>query len=156
MDTLSGAAKTEFDAFAAAYAHTADAWYGFIWYSVKITRIELGRRVQMGFRTQAFPSGDRIRAEGDAAFGPRWKGRQVTLRDIALTRGFQRKGFFAALVEHLLVTVGAVQLEAVQPDWLKARLAASPRWVCQTAPEYADYNPCYVRFERGDGDFALF
>jgi hypothetical protein len=156
MDKLEGKIKGNFEAFTSKYASTPDEWCGFLYESVCVDRLELGRRFKMSFLTAPFPDLATMRAQGEAAFPARREVKQVTVRDIVLNKRARKKGYFAALVEYLLVNVGAVQLEAVQPDWLKARLEASPLWVRQTPAEYKHCNPCYVRFARGEGDFSLF
>jgi len=145
MDRLSGLAKQEFEYFRSLYEITPDDWHGFIW-DMENAYMELGLRQAMNFSTTSFPSTEEIRAKGPAAFGPRRKVNQVTIREIQLSDNLQRQGFFTALIEYLLTTVGAVQLEAVQPDWLKKRLEASPLWVRQSEAESKDFIPAYVRF----------
>lgn len=145
MNRLTGAAKLEFETFCKTYEAAPDEWFGFIW-NTDNASIELGRRQVMSYALTSFPSREAIREKGQAAFGRRVKVMQVTIRDIQLEADFQKQGFFTALIEYLLKTVGAVQLEAVQPDWLKKRLEASPLWIRQSGFETKDFIPAYVRF----------
>jgi hypothetical protein len=75
---------------------------------------------------------------------------QVTIRDIQIDPKHQRKGEFTALLEYLLVEkkIG-VQLEAVQPKWLKDRLTKSDLWFLQGRPfvtkEGELMTPCFAR-----------
>lgn len=81
--------------------------------------------------------------------------KQITIRSITLCKELQKKGLFTGLVEHFLSLDGieAVQIESVQPEWLKERLTKSNNWYKQGTSEN------YVRFKeegKGDTKFTLF
>lgn len=127
-----------------------------------IAYVELGRRMEFYLSHQPQPSERAIR---DAVAAGRTAEEiqammQATIRDIQINEACQRQGLFTALVFFLLERDGAVHLEAVQPPWLKRRLAASPLWVCQSIVEGKadpgdELNPCYARFEMNE-PFTLF
>jgi hypothetical protein len=134
-----------------------------------IAYVELGRRMEFYLSRQPQPSERALREAAAAgrtaneiqAMIPRkHKVMQATIRDIQIADAYQRQGLFTALVRFLLERDGAVHLEAVQPPWLKRRLAASPLWVCQSIGEGKadpgdEFNPCYARFEMNE-PFTLF
>ncbi len=78
--------------------------------------------------------------------------KQVTIRDIQLDEQLQKKGLFTHFVEYLLSleNIEAVQLECVQPEWLKKRLEKSDYWYKQGESEN------YVRFKEKNKKFSLF
>ena len=59
--------------------------------------------------------------------------KQVTIRDIKLDKHLQKQGLFTNFIEYLLSleNIEAVQLESVQPEWLKERLKKSNCWYKQ-------------------------
>lgn len=81
---------------------------------------------------------------------------QVTIRDITLDDALQRKGLLKTFVQWLLEEKAlAVQLESVQPEWMKRRCEASPYWIRQTPENTKDWNPSYVRLSTNT-PFTLF
>ncbi len=93
------------------YDQTAETWYG------RLLRTEDAKVYVECGRQQRFPVGQAMLF-------------QVTVRDITLDETLRKRGMFTRFVEHLLdlPNIEAVRLEAVQPDWLNARLDASPLW----------------------------
>ena len=80
---------------------------------------------------------------------------QITIRDIILDKHFQKKGLFTHFIKYLLSleNIEAVQLECVQPEWLKKRLKESIHWYKQGESEN------YVRFKEEEEEnekFSLF
>lgn len=76
---------------------------------------------------------------------------QITIRNVELPDHLQRHGFLSAFIQHLFDTnprVQAVCLEAVMNPSFKKYLDDSPRWICQTAPEYKKYNPNFAIFRQ--------
>jgi hypothetical protein len=92
--------------------------------------------------------------------GPRKKIAQVTIRDIKINKKYQKQKLFTNFIKWLLLEKKiAVQLESIQPDWLKEKLETSDLWVLQTPVEYKQYNPSYARFigiATNEKDFRLF
>lgn len=92
---------------------------------------------------------------------------QVTIRDIRLDDDYQRHGVLTKFLEYLLVERGiGVQLESVQPQWLKKRLQQSRLWFLQQRPVYSQDNgggellcPSFCRITgmvAGEKQFRLF
>ena len=143
--------KTNNDYLVVAYkAHTTDNWYGVL-VETHDFRLECGRRQKMWICTK------NTQGETRETMDQRM---QVTIREIVLAEHRQKKGAFTALVKHLLCTYGAVQLEAVQPQWLKKRLEESPFWIRQTPAEFKHFSPIYARVANAkdtqDIPFTLF
>ncbi len=126
--------------------------------------LELGRHMDFPLCTTSAPTRAQLAActsmaDWDAVYPQKERHMQATIRDIKLAKRLQKKGLFTALVKFLLERDGAVHLEAVQPKWLKRRLAASPLWIRQSVAETDDpgdeFNPCYARFVTNT-PFSLF
>ena len=115
--------------------------------------LELGRRMLFPLVLQPYPNAATLADQ--AAFPPRVKVMQATIRDIRVDPSLQRHGEFTALVQYLLERDGAVHLEAVQERWLIDRLEASPLWIRQTPPEDKYWLPRYARVVRNN-PFTLF
>lgn len=120
----------------------SDEWYGRLLSNNDQTiYVECGRQMIMYIRTSYEPKREPLF--------------QVTIRDIHLDESFQKQGIFTRFVEYLLSLprIQAVQLESVQPDWLKKRLSESTLWICQT--EYEEFCPIYARINN-EKPFSLF
>ena len=74
--------------------------------------------------------------------------KKIIIRDIYLDKHLQKKGLFTHFVKYLLLlkNIEAVQLEFVQPEWLKKRLQESKYWYKQEKFEN------YIRYEEDKGE----
>ncbi len=96
--------------------------------------LELGRKMKQYFILDKERKQDRVLVD------------QITVRQVSLPEELQRLGAFTRLVQ-VLMEEGkrAVQLESVQPEWMKKRLESSPLWIRQSPDETLDFCPSYVR-----------
>ncbi len=138
------------------YETKNSSWCGKI-LKTDLLYVECGREQKMPIRKEDYPSVEElvrssISSKDDDLF---LKKMQVTVRDVQLDESIQKKGIFTRFVKYLLNTVGPVQLESIQPHWLKVRLERSPLWIRQTPFEYKHINPTYARITINE-PFTLF
>lgn len=99
--------------------------------------LELGRHQ---FMFVAKPDADQRLLAPNADAGDAYqKIDQVTIRDINLHESLQKRGILRAIVQHLLKSVGGVQLEAIRNKGLLARVRTSKLWFPATpTPQAVD------------------
>lgn len=115
--------------------------------------------LEMGMKMNFYCCRKQAQTMDDYSLSERNMAMQITVREVEIPESFRKQGMFSRFVQYLLEEEKlAVQLESIQPQWLKERLEKSPLWIRQTPPAEnlkMMWNPNYVRFETNK-PFTLF